>query len=302
MSTAISLTQQQLENQIFSVSGKQVMLDFHLAALYAVETKRLNEQVKRNLNRFSVSFRFQLNEAEWESLQSQLATTAASQDLRSQNATAKRRTLPYVFTEQGIAMLSAVLNSDTAVRVSIQIIEAFVHMRQVLGANTLVLQRLATLERRQVETDQQFEKVFKALEGNTIPNQGVFYEGQVFDAYELASRIIRSAKKTIVLIDKYLDETTLTQLSKKAKGVQVLLLTQPLSKQLTLDLQKANAQYGGFVAKPFNQSHDRFLIIDGQEVYHLGASLKDLGKKWFAFSKLEAKSVDGMLNSILELL
>lgn len=302
MSTAISLTQQQLENQIFSVSGKQVMLDFHLAALYAVETKRLNEQVKRNLNRFPVSFRFQLNEAEWESLQSQLATTAASQDLRSQNATAKRRTLPYVFTEQGIAMLSAVLNSDTAVRVSIQIIEAFVHMRQVLGANTLVLQRLATLERRQVETDQQFEKVFKALEGNTIPNQGVFYEGQVFDAYELASRIIRSAKKTIVLIDKYLDETTLTQLSKKAKDVQVLLLTQPLSKQLTLDLQKVNAQYGGFVAKPFNQSHDRFLIIDGHEVYHLGASLKDLGKKWFAFSKLEAKSVDGMLNSILELL
>lgn len=302
MSTAISLTQQQLENQIFSVSGKQVMLDFHLAALYAVETKRLNEQVKRNINRFPVSFRFQLNEAEWENLQSQGATTAASQDLRSQNATAKRRTLPYVFTEQGIAMLSAVLNSDTAVRVSIQIIEAFVHMRQVLGTNTLVLQRLASLERRQVETDQQFEKVFKALEGNTIPNQGVFYEGQVFDAYELASRIIRSAKKTIVLIDKYLDETTLTQLSKKAKGVQVLLLTQPLSKQLTLDLQKANAQYGGFVAKPFNQSHDRFLIIDGQGVYHLGASLKDLGKKWFAFSKLEAKSVDGMLNSILELL
>lgn len=302
MSTAISLTQQQLENQIFSVSGKQVMLDFHLAALYAVETKRLNEQVKRNLNRFPVSFRFQLNEAEWESLQAQGATTTTNQDLRSHFATAKRRTLPYVFTEQGIAMLSAVLNSDTAVRMSIQIMEAFVHMRQVLGANTLVLQRLATLERRQVETDQQFEKVFKALEGNAIPSQGVFFEGQVFDAYELASRIIRSAKKTIVLIDQYVDENTLTQLSKKAKGVQVLLLTQPLGKQLALDLQKANTQYGDFVAKPFTQSHDRFLIIDGHEVYHLGASLKDLGKKWFAFSKLEAKSVDGILNSILELL
>jgi hypothetical protein len=135
-----------------------------------------------------------------------------------------------------------------------------------------------------------------------IPTQGVFFEGQIFDAYELASRIIRSAKKSVVLIDNYVDENTLIHLAKKAKDVKVLLLTKSISSTLKLDLQKANDQYGNFQAKPFTQSHDRFLIIDGQEVYHLGASLKDLGKKWFAFSKMEAKSVESILNSILELI
>ena len=135
-----------------------------------------------------------------------------------------------------------------------------------------------------------------------IPTQGVFFEGQIFDAYELASRIIRSAKKSVVLIDNYVDENTLIHLAKKAKDVKVLLLTKSISSTLKLDLQKANDQYGNFQAKPFTQSHDRFLIIDGQEVYHLGASLKDLGKKWFAFSKMEAKSVESFMNIILELI
>lgn len=140
------------------------------------------------------------------------------------------------------------------------------------------------------------------ISSNLIPTQGVFFDGQVFDAYELASKIIRSAKKSIVLVDNYINESTLTHLAKKAKPVKVYLLTKTLSKQLSLDIQKANEQYGGFDAKLFTQSHDRFLIIDGKEVYHLGASLKDLGKKWFAFSKLETKSVEGILNSILELI
>lgn len=135
-----------------------------------------------------------------------------------------------------------------------------------------------------------------------IPTQGVFFDGQVFDAYELASKIIRSAKKSIVLIDNYIDENTLTHLAKKNKGVKVHLLTKQVSKQLQLDIQKANEQYGSFTAKAFTQSHDRFLIIDNNDVYHLGASLKDLGKKWFAFSKLEAKSVENIMNSILELI
>jgi hypothetical protein len=135
-----------------------------------------------------------------------------------------------------------------------------------------------------------------------IPTQGVFFDGQIFDAYELASRIIRSAKKSIVLIDNYIDETTLTHLAKKEKGVVVLLLTKTNSKQLTLDLQKANEQYGNFTAKAFTQSHDRFLIIDGKDVYHLGASLKDLGRKWFAFSKLETKSVENMMKVVLEVM
>jgi hypothetical protein len=136
------------------------------------------------------------------------------------------------------------------------------------------------------------------IHSQLIPNQGVFFDGQVFDAYELASRIIRSAIKSIVLIDNYIDESTLTHLAKKNQGVKVHLLTRSTNKQLTLDVQKANEQYGNFTLKPFNKSHDRFLIIDNSEVYHLGASLKDLGKKWFAFSKLETSSVESILNSI----
>lgn len=148
------------------------------------------------------------------------------------------------------------------------------------------------------------EKVHQIdLQINTqlIPTQGIFFDGQIFDAYELASKIIRSAKKSIVLIDNYIDENTLTHLAKKNKGVKVHLLTKNMNKQLQLDIQKANAQYGNFEAKTFAQSHDRFLIIDGKEVYHLGASLKDLGRKWFAFSKLEAKSVENIINSIAKI-
>jgi hypothetical protein len=275
------------------------MLDYHLAELFIVETKRLNEQVKRNTKRFPLSFMFQLTLSEWDKLQSQIATTEISDDLRSQIATAKRRTLPFVFTEQGVAMLSAILNSDTAINVSIQIMDTFVKMRQIVLQNSLINLRLDKIEIKQLDNEQKFEQVFKALESkNTIPNQGVFFDGQVFDAYELASKIIRSAKATIVLIDNYMDESTLTHLSKKIKEVKVLLLTKTVSKQIILDIKKANEQYGNFEIKPFSKSHDRFLIIDHTEVYHLGASLKDLRKKWFAFSKLEKNSIANILNEI----
>ncbi len=149
-----------------------------------------------------------------------------------------------------------------------------------------------------MENNQKFEQVFKALEGNTIPNQGVFFDGQVFDAYELTSKIIRSAQKSIVLIDNYIDETTLTHLAKKNADVKVLLLSKNINKQLALDVKKATEQYGNFEIKEFNKSHDRFLILDDSEIYHLGASLKDLGKKWFAFSKLEKHTVESVLKSI----
>lgn len=177
--------------------------------------------------------------------------------------------------------------------------DAFVAMRKFITDHSGLLQRMEGIERKQIETDHKFEQVFKALESkDAIPSQGVFFDGQVFDAYELASKIIRSANKSIVLIDNYIDDNTLTHLAKKSKGVKVHLLTKQISQQLKLDLQKANTQYGHFVAKIFTYSHDRFLIIDGQEVYHLGASLKDLGKKWFAFSKLEAKSVERIMSAI----
>lgn len=299
MNNELSISQKHIENRIFTIRAVQVMLDYHLAELFIVETKRLNEQVKRNTKRFPLSFMFQLTLSEWDKLQSQIATTEISDDLRSQIATAKRRTLPFVFTEQGVAMLSAILNSDTAINVSIQIMDAFVKMRQIVLQNSLINLRLDKIEIKQLDNEQKFEQVFKALESkNTIPNQGVFFDGQVFDAYELASKIIRSAKATIVLIDNYMDESTLTHLSKKIKEVKVLLLTKTVSKQIILDIKKANEQYGNFEIKPFSKSHDRFLIIDHTEVYHLGASLKDLGKKWFAFSKLEKNSIANILNEI----
>ena len=299
MNKELSISQKHIENRIFTIRAVQVMLDYHLAELFIVETKRLNEQVKRNTKRFPLSFMFQLTLSEWDKLQSQIATTEISDDLRSQIATAKRRTLPFVFTEQGVAMLSAILNSDTAINVSIQIMDAFVKMRQIVLQNSLINLRLDKIEIKQLDNKQKFEQVFKALESkNTIPNQGVFFDGQVFDAYELASKIIRSAKSTIVLIDNYMDESTLTHLSKKIKEVKVLLLTKTVSKQIILDIKKANEQYGNFEIKPFSKSHDRFLIIDHTEVYHLGASLKDLGKKWFAFSKLEKNSIANILNEI----
>jgi hypothetical protein len=303
MSEGISISIAQIESRIFTVRDLQIMLDYHLAELYDVETKRLNEQVKRNSNRFPERFMFQLSESEWNTLRSQIATAEEENSLQSQTATAKRRTLPYVFTEQGVAMLSAVLNSDTAVNVSVQIIDAFVKMRQVLLGNTFINHRLNQVERKQLETDEKFELVFKALENkDAIPNQGVFFDGQVFDAYELASKIIRSAKQSIVLIDNYMNENTLTHLAKKNKEVNVLLLSKTVSKQLILDVEHAHKQYGGFELKAFTKSHDRFLIIDNQEVYHLGASLKDLGKKWFAFSKMDKDSVKNIINSISELI
>ena len=162
--------------------------------------------------------------------------------------------------------------------------------------------RMNRLEDNVQALSEKVDQIDLQINTHLIPTQGIFFDGQIFDAYELASRIIRSARKSIVLIDNYVDEITLTHLAKKEKGVKVVLLTKNISKQLQLDIQKFNSQYDHFEVNPFTQSHDRFLVIDGKEVYHLGASLKDLGRKWFAFSKLEAKSVDGIMNEIKELI
>jgi hypothetical protein len=290
MSKKLTISQKEIESRIFVFRDSQVMLDRDLAEMYQVETKVLNQAVKRNIERFPQQFRFQLTDNE----KMELVTNCDRfESLKHSSVN------PYAFTEQGVAMLSAVLRSDAAVKVSIQIINAFVEMRKLIANHSGLLQRMDGIERKQLETDQKFEKVFKALESkDLIPAQGVFFDGQVFDAYELASKIIRSAKKNIVLIDNYIDESTLTHLSKKTKAVKVLLLTKTISKQLTLDVKKANEQYSNFELKTFTKSHDRFLIIDNTEVYHLGASLKDLGKKWFAFSKLEKNSIANILKEI----
>jgi hypothetical protein len=291
MSKELPLSSQEIENRIFTIRGLQVMIDRDLAELYGVETRALNQAVKRNSDRFPNSFRFQLNGEEFENWK--------SQNVISNNDKMGLRRPPFVFTEQGVAMLSAVLRSQTAVIVSLEIMNAFVALRKTLIFQSGILQRIEGIERKILESDQKFDKVFKALENkDSVPSQGVFFDGQVFDAYELASRIIRSAKKTIILIDNYINEATITHLAKKEKVVRVSLITKTISKQLELDIRKANEQFGGFEAKVFDKSHDRFLIIDGQEIYHLGASLKDLGRKWFAFSRLEKDTVKSILDSI----
>ena len=283
-----------IENHIFTIRGVQVMLDRDLAEMYQVETRVLNQAVKRNSERFPDDFCFQLTVKEFEYWKSQI--------VMSKSDRLGLRRPPFAFSEQGVAMLSSVLKSETAIKVNIKIIKTFVSLRKLMTSQSGLFQRLEQVERKQLETDNKFEQVFKALESKSkIPTQGVFFDGQVFDAYELASKIIRSAETSIILIDNYIDESTLTHLAKKSKVVSVILLTKKISSKLELDVKKVNEQYGGFSIKPFSSSHDRFLIIDDIEVYHLGASLKDLGKKWFAFSKMEAVSVESILSEISKL-
>jgi hypothetical protein len=276
--------QKEIENWIFTYQGLQVMLDKDLAELFQVDTKRLNEQVKRNLERFPDAFRFQLSDSEKNEL---VANCDRFKNLK--HATNN----PYAFTEQGVAMLSAVLRSETAIKVSIQIISAFVEMRKQLNNNNLIDLRFSNIERKQIETDQKFEQIFNALEQkNQIPQEGIFFEGQVFDAYTFVANLIKKAEKAIILIDNYVDETVLTLLTKRNTGVTATIYTKQISKQLQLDLAKHNAQYPEISIKTFTESHDRFLLLDDTSLYHIGASLKDLGKKWFAFSKMDSLTAE----------
>ncbi len=277
------ISRKEIESLIYTVQGKQVMLDSDLALLYQVETKILNKAVKRNIERFPDTFCFQLTEEESDSLRFQFGT--------SNTGRGGRRYLPYVFTEQGVAMLSAVLRSDIAIKVSIEIINTFVEMRKVLMSNAALFSRMDRIELRQIEADGKFEEIFKALEsGKLHSDKGVFYDGQVFDAYSFASDIIRSAQRSIILIDNYIDDTVLTLLSKRKQAVSATIYTKNITNQLQLDLQRHNSQYPSINVHAFTQAHDRFLIIDSTELYHIGASLKDLGKKWFAFSKMNVET------------
>jgi len=281
-----------LENRIYTVRGLHVMVDTDLAELYKVETKVLNQAVKRNIERFPTIFRFQLTENEWKNLRSQNATLEDI-SLRSHNVTLNnsrgkhRKYLPWVFTEQGVAMLSAVLKSETAVHVSIQIMQAFVQMRKFMVNYSGLFKRLDKVERKQLEADTKFERIFNAMQTKQLaPKQGIFFEGQVFDAYIFISDLLRTANKEIILIDNYIDDTVLTLLDKRKKDVAVCIYTKNIDKKMKLDIEKHNLQYSPIDIKTFSKSHDRFLIIDHKSVYHIGASLKDLGKKWFAFSKI----------------
>ena len=284
------ISKQEIENQIYTVRDQQVMLDSYLARIYQVETKNLNKAVKRNTERFPASFCFQLTEEEVENLRFQFGTSSLNYG--------GRRYLPYVFTEQGIAMLSAVLRSEIAIKVSIEIMNAFVEMRRMLISNASLFHRLDKIELKQLQSDQKFEEIFKALESHKLHSEkGIFYNGQVFDAYTFVSDIIRNAKTSIILLDNYVDDTVLTLLGKRNNNVTATIYTKNISNQLRLDLQRYNSQYPPIEIEIFSDAHDRFLIIDNTELYHIGASLKDLGKKWFAFSRMDIE-VGRMLQNL----
>ena len=287
----VMTSESSIKQRIFVIRGVQVMIDSDLAELYKVPTKRLNEQVKRNIERFPNDFMFQLSSYELENLRSQFATTRLN-FIESNNEYGGRRYLPYVFTEQGVAALSGILKSKTAIEINLQIIRTFVSMRKFISSNAQIFQRLDRVELKQLEHNHKFEKVFKAIEDKSIkPSKGIFFDGQIFDAYKFVSGLVKSAKKSIVLIDNYVDESVLVLFS-KCKDVEIIVYTKNLNKKLELDVNKFNSQYSNLIIRKFNKSHDRFMIIDNKEVYHFGASLKDLGKKWFAFSKFDKKAVE----------
>ena len=274
-----------IKNLIYTVRGKQVMLDSDVANLYHYETKRINETVRRNKERFPEKFCFQLNEDELENLRSQFATTSKLED----NKYRSKKYLPYAFTEQGIAMLSGLLKNEIAIQVSINIMDAFVEMRKFIANNANIFNRLTTVEYKLLEHDKKFDEVFNELQRKQESEfrQKIFFDGQIYDAYSLIINIIKSAKNKILIIDNYIDDSILEMLTKKNKDVRAIILTSNKTNISKLDVQKFNKEYSTLEVAQTDKFHDRFIIIDNKELYHIGASLKDLGKKCFAISKIE---------------
>lgn len=282
------LMSNQIKHKIFTIRNIQVMIDNDLAELYGVPTKRLNEAVKRNISRFPKDFMFQLTEVEKEYV------VANCDHLRIIKFS---HSLPYVFTEQGVASLSGILKSNKAIEMNIQIMRAFVSMRRFIQKNAELFLRLDTVERKQLEyqlkSDKNFTKLFDAIENkDLVKTQGIFYDGQIFDAYKFISDLLKVARKYIILIDNYIDESVLVLFTKITREVSVKIYTRDITKQLKLDLEKYNQQYSFIEIKELKKCHDRFLIIDNKEIYHIGASIKDLGKKWFAISKLDKEALE----------
>ncbi|MBR6066606.1 MAG: ORF6N domain-containing protein [Bacteroidales bacterium] len=285
-----SFSSYEVEELIFTIRDKQVMIDYHLAQLYGVETKVLNQQVKRNIERFPERFRFQLTDDERDKV-------VTNCDHLSKLKFSK--TNPYAFTEQGVAMLSAVLRSETAVAVSVRIIDAFVEMRRFLSKDMNIIKRIDNLERSSMEANKKFDRIFSVIESvNVCSTQGIFFNGQVFDAYMFVTKLIRSATRSIVLIDNYVDESVLLMLDKRESNVSARIYTQNIPPKLNLDLKKHNSQYEPIDVVLFREAHDRFLLVD-DKVYHIGASLKDLGKKWFAFTLMNDITAEWLVSKIV---
>ncbi|MGI6723987.1 MAG: ORF6N domain-containing protein [Arcobacteraceae bacterium] len=277
MNQITTIPKQSISDKIYTIRGVQVMLDRDLAELYGVETKHINQAVKRNKARFPNDFSFQLNDLE----KNELVTKCDHlENLKYSTVN------PYVFTEQGVSMLSAVLRSNIAIDVSVKIIRAFVQMRKFITSNPNMFIRFERIEQRLFLHDEQFNHLFKALENNSIPTQGIFYNGQIFDAYVFINDLLKEAKGKVLLIDNYIDDSIFTLFS-KYPNINFTIYTQHISKQLELDYKTYQKQYTNIELKINKNFHDRFIIIDDKTLYHLGASLKDLGKKVFAFSKLD---------------
>ncbi|MDI9456276.1 MAG: ORF6N domain-containing protein [Spirochaetota bacterium] len=283
----------EIQDMIYTIRGRQVMLDSDLAKLYQVETRIFNQAVKRNIDRFPERFRFQLTEKEYENLRSQFVISSEGAKHGG------RRYMPYVFTEQGIAMLSSVLRSNVAVEVSIRIMDSFVEMRRFLVSNQELFSRLDRVELKQIETDKKLEQVFNYIATRTEVKQHIFFDGQIYDAFSFIVDLIKKAQNKLVLIDNYVDTNTLNLLCKKNKGVSVLIAGSGKGSLTSKDISKFNAQYQGLLVKTRNDFHDRFLIIDDTEVYHIGASIKDAGKKSFGITKIEDQTLlDSIINKV----
>ena len=275
------LNTKKIQDKIFTIRGLHVILDSDLAELYQVETRQLNQAIKRNIDRFPSDFMFQLSKDEFDNI-------LISQFVISSSGHGGRRKLPLVFTEQGVSMLSSILKTNIAISISINIIRAFVEMRKFMIQNASLFQRIENIEQKQLQTDQKIDQVLNALDDKTLSQkQGIFFNGQIFDAWVFASELVKSADKSLILIDNYVDESVLNLFLKRKEGVDVKIFTANFSSTLKTDLEKHNQQYAPIEINVYKNAHDRFLIIDQKQVYHIGASLKDLGKKLFGFSKME---------------
>lgn len=293
----IELTENTIKNLIYVVRGQQVMLDSDLAMMYQVETKALNRAMKRNIARFPEDFCFQLTDLEFENLRCQIGTSSLETDNYG-----GRRYLPYVFTEQGIAMLSAVLRSEIAVKVSVRIMKTFVEMRRYLARETFLLEKMNKLESMQIEgdikrqqfeekTERRFEQIFTYISEHEEVSQRIFFEGQIYDAFSLLTKLVSKAEKKIVLIDNYVDVGTLNILTKKKPDVDVTIYTLKKTKLSQEDVNNFNQQYSTLEVFYTKRFHDRFMIVDDLYAYHIGASMKDAGKKCFGINTIEDKAI-----------
>jgi len=291
------ITAKTIEAKILTIRNRQVMIDRDLAELYGTETKVLNQAVKRNIERFPEDFMFALDKSE----KDELVTNCDRFETMKHSSV-----MPYAFTEQGVAMLSSVLKSPTAVEVNIQIMRAFVAMRHFLQNNAQVFSEINTIKKQlldtnvhQKETDKKVEELFDLIDKyNVKDTQGIFFQGQIFDAYAKFESFIAQAKQKIILIDNYVDLSILQRLAKKKKNVNVVIYTDPKTKLTAQDIQQFNTQYPTLTLNHTTKMHDRFLIIDQKMLYHIGASLKDLGKKCFAFEVLDASLIAHLLKNV----